>query len=369
MASDGHDIPRRRGRPGSRCRHTHEVDAAEGPASAGRLAYGRHVLEMVSQLQPAKIVGVVAPGTGTVAQAFAPHATVVRASRSAPVTPTRAALPALEGHRGPVLVVYADCPLLTGSTLAMLVEACRERQAAVGVLEFVARSGSLRPADRVQRRAGEDRRGTRCQREEKAIDFCNSGVMVVDGAAVRLAGRVGTTTPRASSTSPISSPSPGATAPAAIAVGPAGELLGINSRVELAAAEAALQHRLRRAAMEGGATLIDPASVFLAADTGWAARDDRPQCPLRPRGHRCRQVEIMGFCHIEGAAIERGATIGPFARLRPGTGSATAPGSATSSRPRRPGRRRRQGQPPDLSRRCRGRRRRQHRRRHHHLQL
>ena len=51
----------------------------------------------------------------------------------------RTALGALKGHRGPVLVVYADCPLITTRTLQRLVDACRKQRAAVGVLGFLAR--------------------------------------------------------------------------------------------------------------------------------------------------------------------------------------------------------------------------------------
>src|SRR4029450_1297498 len=86
----------------------------------------RHVLENVSRLKSARIVGVVAPGAKDVAAAFAPHPTVVPRKPLGPGPATKAALPALEGHHGPVLVVYADAPLITPATLQRLVEACRK---------------------------------------------------------------------------------------------------------------------------------------------------------------------------------------------------------------------------------------------------
>jgi len=93
----------------------------------------RHVLDNARRLKPARIVGVVAPGASDVAAAFAPHAPWSSASaRHRPRD--QAALAALEGHRGPVLVVYADAPLITTATLQRLVEACRKAHAAVGVL-------------------------------------------------------------------------------------------------------------------------------------------------------------------------------------------------------------------------------------------
>src|SRR5262245_44070261 len=107
----------------------------------------RHVLETAAQLEPSRIVGVVAPDAESVAKAFAPHPTVVQDKPLGTGHATRAALSALDGHHGPVLVVYADCPLVTSSTLGMLVEACHERQAAVGVLGFV--SGDPDPYGRL----------------------------------------------------------------------------------------------------------------------------------------------------------------------------------------------------------------------------
>jgi bifunctional UDP-N-acetylglucosamine pyrophosphorylase / glucosamine-1-phosphate N-acetyltransferase len=101
---------------------------------------------------------------------------------------------------------------------------------------------------------------------------------------------------------------------------PAEELLGVNSRSELAGAEALFQTRARIAAMENGATLTDPASVFFAADTK-VGRDVviGPNVQFGPGVEIADDVEIRAFCHIEGARIEGGAIVGPFARLRPGS--------------------------------------------------
>jgi bifunctional UDP-N-acetylglucosamine pyrophosphorylase/glucosamine-1-phosphate N-acetyltransferase len=101
---------------------------------------------------------------------------------------------------------------------------------------------------------------------------------------------------------------------------PAGEVLGVNTRVELAEAEKLMQDRLRRAAMLGGATMTDPASVFLSADTK-IGRDVMigPSVVIGSGVEIADGVEILAFSHIEQARIERGATVGPFARIRPGT--------------------------------------------------
>jgi bifunctional UDP-N-acetylglucosamine pyrophosphorylase/glucosamine-1-phosphate N-acetyltransferase len=101
---------------------------------------------------------------------------------------------------------------------------------------------------------------------------------------------------------------------------PEAELLGINSRADLAEAEAEVQRRLRLAAMEAGATLTAPETVFLAHDT--VLGNDvtiGPNVVFGPGVVVEPNVEIRAFCHLEGCTLRSGAVIGPFARLRPGT--------------------------------------------------
>ncbi len=98
------------------------------------------------------------------------------------------------------------------------------------------------------------------------------------------------------------------------------ELRGINSRAELAEAEAVVQHRLRRAAMEGGATLTAPDTVFLSHDTRLGPDTVvGPHVVFGPGLWWMGQAEIRAFSHLEGCHVQAGAVIGPYARLRPGT--------------------------------------------------
>jgi bifunctional UDP-N-acetylglucosamine pyrophosphorylase/glucosamine-1-phosphate N-acetyltransferase len=98
------------------------------------------------------------------------------------------------------------------------------------------------------------------------------------------------------------------------------DLAGANSRAELAGLEALLQSRLRTAAMEGGATLTAPETVFLAWDTR-LGQDVTigPHVVLGPGVTVEDGVEIRSFSHLESCLVRRGAIIGPYARLRPGT--------------------------------------------------
>jgi bifunctional UDP-N-acetylglucosamine pyrophosphorylase/glucosamine-1-phosphate N-acetyltransferase len=98
------------------------------------------------------------------------------------------------------------------------------------------------------------------------------------------------------------------------------EVMGINSRADLANAETVAQDRLREQAMAGGATLIDPATVTLSFDTVLGSDVViEPNVIFGPGVTIGDNVTIKGFSHIEGAIIADGASVGPFARLRPGT--------------------------------------------------
>jgi bifunctional UDP-N-acetylglucosamine pyrophosphorylase/glucosamine-1-phosphate N-acetyltransferase len=101
---------------------------------------------------------------------------------------------------------------------------------------------------------------------------------------------------------------------------PADELAGINSRVELAAAEAVVQSRLRVVAMEAGVTMTDPGSVFLCADTEFSPDVTiEPNVVFGPGVKIAPGVEIRAFSHLEGCIVGPGCIIGPHARLRAGT--------------------------------------------------
>jgi bifunctional UDP-N-acetylglucosamine pyrophosphorylase/glucosamine-1-phosphate N-acetyltransferase len=283
----------------------------------------RHVLENVRRLRPARIVGVVAPGAKDVAAAFAPHPTAVQRRPRGTGDAAKAALAALKGHRGPVLVVYADAPLLTAATLQRLVTACRKEKAAVGVLGFVARDPTPYGRLIMHRGALEKIVESRdADESEKAVDFCNSGVMCLDGALIAaLLGAIRNDNAKSEFYLTDAVAIARAAGHTAIAVeGDEAEFQGINSRVELAAAERALQQRLRAAALEAGVTMTDPETVWLSADTK-LARDVSigPNVRFGPGVSVATGVEIRAFCDIEGARIGRGVIVGPFARIRPGS--------------------------------------------------
>src|SRR5260370_32179006 len=105
----------------------------------------------------------------------------------------------------------------------------------------------------------------------------------------------------------------------AIVEGDEQEMLGVNSRAQLAQAESAFQARRRAELMESGVTLIAPETIYVSADT--IIEPDAvigPYVVFGPSVTVGRGAEIRAFCHIEGAEVGAGAIVGPFARLRPG---------------------------------------------------
>ncbi len=282
-----------------------------------------HVLASVARLKPATVVGVIAPGAEAVARAFAPHPTAVQKTALGTGDAVKAALPALKGHTGPVLVVYGDSPLITTASLQRLIESCRKAKASVGVLGFVAKDpspyGRLIVNDGGLEKIVESKDANA---GEKAVDFCNSGVMCLAGAEIAgFLGALGNdNAKREFYLTDVVGIARAAGHHAIAVAGEEAEFMGVNSRAELAVAERAMQQRLRSAAMAAGVTLLDPDTVWLSADTK-LGNDVTigPNVRFGPGVTVAGDARINAFCDIEGARIGRGAIIGPFARLRPGS--------------------------------------------------
>jgi bifunctional UDP-N-acetylglucosamine pyrophosphorylase/glucosamine-1-phosphate N-acetyltransferase len=98
------------------------------------------------------------------------------------------------------------------------------------------------------------------------------------------------------------------------------DVRGINTKAQLAEAEAVAQRRLRQAALDAGVTLVAPETVHLCADTKFG-RDVVVE-PYVVFGEKVTIEDgavIHSFSHLAGAHVGKGASVGPFARLRPGT--------------------------------------------------
>ncbi|MBS0482789.1 MAG: bifunctional UDP-N-acetylglucosamine diphosphorylase/glucosamine-1-phosphate N-acetyltransferase GlmU [Proteobacteria bacterium] len=228
---------------------------------------------------------------------------------------------ALAGFAGDVLICFGDVPFLSAATVGRL---CAALQGAmVAVLGF-------RPADTAAYgRIIADDDGTVCKMvehkdasaSERAVTLCNSGVIVASAADMwRLLDGVGNDNAAGEYYLPD-------VATNAIAEGGvvkvietgADEVAGINSRAELAHAEAVWQGYRREEAMADGVSLRAPETVTFSWDTE-LGRDVtiEPNVVFGPGVKVADKAVIRAFCHIEGATIGQGCEVGPFARLRTG---------------------------------------------------
>lgn len=280
----------------------------------------RHLITSVAEVFD-RIVVVIGADGQRLAAAAAPHPAVVQTE---PLGTAHAALQAahLFGE-GEVAVLYADNPLITPHTLRRLLERRGRGDAALALL-------AMRPEDpgRYGRVAGADGFVERivewadASAEERAIDLCNAGVLCAEGK--RLAAwlhAVGNDNAKGEYyLTDVVALARAEGARVAAVEAPEAELRGINSRAELAAAEAGVQRGLREAAMAAGVTLIAPETVFFSFDTQLAPDVTvGPNVVFGPGVMVESGAEILPFCHLTGCRIGAGAIIGPFARLRPGT--------------------------------------------------
>ncbi|OJY71118.1 MAG: UDP-N-acetylglucosamine diphosphorylase/glucosamine-1-phosphate N-acetyltransferase [Sphingobium sp. 66-54] len=285
-----------------------------------------HLLGAVAELAPARQVVVVGAGRAQVEAAVAGRGVeiTVQAEQLGTGHAVAQAQGALAGFSGDVLILYGDVPLVRAETMRAMIARLHAADApACVVLGF-------RPEDagaygRIV--AAADGRIERmvefkdASAAERAVDLCNSGLMAVRADDLfALLARVGNDNAAGEYYLPdIVMLAAADGRPSAVIETDAGEVAGVNSRAELAGVEAAWQARRRAEAMRDGATLIAPETVFFAHDTV-LARDVtiEPNVVFGPGVSVAEGAVIHAFCHIEGARIGPGVSVGPFARLRPG---------------------------------------------------
>lgn len=282
-----------------------------------------HVLDAFKPLSPASVTVVVGASMESVAKAVAPARTVIQDPPRGTGHAVMAARTSIEGKAGTVFVAFGDTPLVRTETLVRLAIA-QESGAHVVVLGF-------RPSDPgsygrlVTNETGDLLRIVEAKdatAQERQITLCNAGVMAMAAEHLpKLLEKLDDNNAQGEFyVTDIVKHARNAGLRAAMIEADPEEVLGVNSRAELAMAEQVLQRRLRAEAMAGGATLIDPQTVYLSADTK-IGRDVviGPHVVVGPEVEIADCVTIHAFCHIAGAKIAQGAIIGPFARLRPGT--------------------------------------------------
>ena len=281
-----------------------------------------HALAAGRRLEPEEVIVVAGHGAERVRAAVArldPEARIALQQQQLGTGHAVAqALPLLEGFGGRVIVLYGDTPFIGDATLAELAA----HPADVVVLGFEAadpgRYGRLVTGPEGLERIVEYKDADEATR---AIRLVNSGVLAADADLLReFIARIGN---HNAAGEYYLTDIPGLARAAGrrveVVLCDEAETLGINTRAELAEAEATFQARARARALEDGVTLTDPGAVWFALDT-CIGRDAviGPNVVFGPGVTVESGAEILPFCHLEGCHVSAGATVGPFARLRPG---------------------------------------------------
>ncbi|MDI1345330.1 MAG: bifunctional UDP-N-acetylglucosamine diphosphorylase/glucosamine-1-phosphate N-acetyltransferase GlmU [Pseudolabrys sp.] len=289
-----------------------------------------HVLTAAVQAGGAGIAVVVGPGREDVAaeaRKLAPQAQIFEQSeRLGTAHAVLSARPAIaqktDGKLADdILVMFADTPLVRPETLSQLRAALAEG-AAVAVLGFTPKDAAgygrlvMNGNDLVAIREEKD-----ATADERAIGFSKGGLMALSGQqALAILDKIGNANAKGEYYLTDAVAISREMGLKAVAIDTAeDDVRGINTKAQLAEAEAVLQSRLRAQAMDAGVTLVAPETVFLSSDTRLGKDVTiEPNVVFGPGVTVEDGATIRAFSHLEGAHVGRGARVGPFARLRPG---------------------------------------------------
>ncbi|GAA4741772.1 bifunctional UDP-N-acetylglucosamine diphosphorylase/glucosamine-1-phosphate N-acetyltransferase GlmU [Sphingomonas daechungensis] len=285
-----------------------------------------HLLDSVDRLGAEKRVVVVGKGRDQVEKALVGRDVLIahQAEQKGTAHAVQQARDALSGYDGSVLILYGDTPFVEPDTLKRMLDRL-DGQDGPGVVVLASTPDDPLNYGRIILGEGdciakmvEFKDATD---DERAVRLCNSGMMAVRAADLfRWLDEVGNDNAAGEYYLPdVVNIAAAEGRDAVVIEGDPYETAGVNSRAELAHLELDWQRRRRERALQDGATLIDPESVWFAADTK-LGRDVtvEPHVVFGPGVEIADGATIKAFSHIEGAIVATKAVIGPFARLRPG---------------------------------------------------
>lgn len=275
------------------------------------------LIKSCETLNPAKIIPVIAPDMDDVRKACAPYECAVQKTQNGTGDAAKAALELLGDFKGRVLIIMGDEPFVPISALQELAAGDEinvlafQTQTPHGLGRVIANDdGSLKEI--IEERD--------CTDEQRRINLCNAGNYGVP--ASKLADWLGHIESDNAQGEFYLTDLPKIAALEGVKThiktiqwaGP----WGINDKAQLAVHEGLIQKSLRLGALDNGVTMLEPDSVYFSHDTEVAGGVILEPNIFFGSGVRIEGgVTIKAFSHIEGATIKRGATIGPFARLRP----------------------------------------------------
>ncbi len=283
---------------------------------AGRPMIG-WLIEIAESLNPEKIIVVTAPGMDDVAAAAAPHQVAIQQTQKGTGDAVKPAIPLLKGFDGKVLILLGDEPFLDKNKLEEMINWNGLSVMAVRPLSPKGLGRMIVHDDGTLDHIVEEKDATE---EQKEIRLCNAGNFCVPSSHLskwldqlqsnnsqgeyyltdipKIAEKDGYLT--------------------YVVESDVQWVWGINTRSELAEHERMAQVMLRDKAMAGGVTFTDPNTVYLSHDTSFG-KDVviEPNVYFGPGVKVADNVTIHAFSHLEGVTIDKGASIGPFARIRP----------------------------------------------------
>src|SRR5690606_29390718 len=285
-----------------------------------------HLMASLAELEPARTVVVVGDLREQLEQQLAGRADfALQDPQLGTGHAVQQAREALADFEGDVLVLYGDVPFVRPQTMRALVERLRAPDEPAAVVLALAPEHPL-SYGRVL--ADGDRITWMVEHKDadegqRACSLCNSGLMAARADALfDLLGKVGNDNAQGEYYLPdvVNIAITEGRLCTVIVTDDPDEVAGINSRAELAAAEERWQASRRARAMTEGVTLVAPETVFFSWDTQ-LGRDVtvEPNVVFGPGVEVADSVCIHAFSHLEGARVASGASVGPYARLRPGT--------------------------------------------------
>ncbi len=229
---------------------------------------------------------------------------------------------AMAGFEGDIVVMYGDSPLVPDTAIEELFGAL-QGGATIGVLGFDAAEPGMY-GRLIENAAGDLEaivEAREASPEQLAVQLCNSGVMAGDAATMfDLLTKV--TNENAKSeyylTDLVGLARDTGKACKAVKCGE-DDLIGCDSKLDLAKAEGFFQAGARTKAMTNGVTLIAPDTVWFAHDTEIGTDVViEPNVVFGPGVTVGNGSTIKAFSHLEGATVAENCQIGPHARLRLG---------------------------------------------------
>ncbi len=284
----------------------------------------KHVIGALEGADVTDITVVVGPDMEVVADLVSPHPTVEQRTQSGTGNAVKAALGQVADSNGHVLVLFGADPLIQPDIICRMIRRREQKDnPAIVVLGY-----RMDPPDGYGRLITNAKDQLEAIIESKEADpetlqinLCNSGIMVIDRELMPgLISKIRNDNTKGEFyLTDIVAIARAEGHLCAYVEGDANDFIGVDSRADLADAESALQNRLRRNALENGATLVDPDSVHLSFDTVIGADVViEPHVVIGPGVTLEAGALIRSFSHLEGCHVAGGAVVGPYARLRPG---------------------------------------------------